>query len=102
MRTDDSSDPPREPAPASATDPDARTPRAAEPEPTPAEVRFRACRWSARAAGQEYCSNPEVLPYAGKGGFNAEAWCLDCTFYKLRRKAPKPRRPDDDYRYPPR
>jgi hypothetical protein len=37
-----------------------------------------------------------VLPIAGTS-FNPEAWCLDCTFYKLRR-TPKKRNPDE-YRY---
>ena len=59
------------------------------PEPTPAEARFQSCR----------CSNPEVLPYAGKGGFNADSWCPDCALYKVRRKAPKRRQLDDDYLY---
>jgi hypothetical protein len=34
---------------------------------------------------------------AGTVGFNPEAWCPDCTFYKLRR-TPKKRDPDE-YRY---
>ena len=72
---------------------------ATEPEPTPAEARFQCCRWSVSEGGPTYCSNPEVLPYAGKGGFSAESWCLDCTFSKVRRKAPKRRRVDDDYLY---
>ena len=92
MRTDDRR--PREPAP--AEQPGRARP---EPEPTPAVVRFRACRWSVQGDGPEYCSNPDVLPYAGKRGFNPEAWCLDCAFYKLRRKAPRRQRPEDDYPY---
>ena len=72
---------------------------ATEPEPTPAEARFRRCRWSVSEDVPAYCSNPEVLPYAGKGGFNAESWCPDCALYKVRRKAPKRRRLDDDYLY---
>ncbi len=71
---------------------------AAEDGPTPAEARFQSCRWSVGEDGPAYCSNPEVLPYAGKGGFNAESWCPDCTLYKVRRKATKRRR-DDDYLY---
>ena len=98
MSTDDPSRP-EECAPARIAEPPTRTPTAAEPEPTPAETRFRKCRWSVQEEDeQEYCSNPDVLPYAGKGGFTPEAWCLDCTLYKLRRKAPKRRR-DDDYLY---
>jgi hypothetical protein len=34
---------------------------------------------------------------AGTTGFDPEAWCPDCTFYKLRR-TPKKREPSD-YRY---
>jgi hypothetical protein len=34
---------------------------------------------------------------AGSTGFDPEAWCPDCTFYKLRR-TPKKRSPDD-YHY---
>jgi hypothetical protein len=98
MSTDDSSRP-REPAPARTAEPRTGTPTAAEPEPTPAETRFGKCRWSVQEDEQEYCSNPDVLPYAGKSGFNPEAWCLDCTLYKLRRKAQKRRPVDDDYPY---
>jgi len=48
----------------------------------------------------KYCSNRDVLPYAGKGGFDPEAWCPDCAFYKLRRTPKKrPRLEDDDYAY---
>ena len=101
MRIDDSSSRPIDPPPASTTvESPAPTPLTAEPEPTPAEARFGTCRWSVTEAEQEYCSNPDVLPYAGKGGFKAEAWCLDCALHKLRRKAPKRRRiEDDDYPY---
>jgi hypothetical protein len=34
---------------------------------------------------------------AGTTGFDPQAWCPDCQFYKLRRN-PKKRSPDD-YRY---
>ena len=95
MRIDDSSRRPEEPTPASTVE----SPAPAEPEPTPAEARFGKCRWSVRDDGPEYCSNPEVLPYAGKGGFSPGAWCLDCALFKPRRKAPKRRRVDDDYPY---
>lgn len=65
------------------------------PGPTSAAVtRFRSCRWHDQVEGAaEYCSHGEVLPYAGKNGFNAEAWCSDCAFFKVRRKV---RRRDDD------
>ena len=36
-----------------------------EPEASPAQARFRACRWHAEADDQQYCSNRDVLPYAG-------------------------------------
>ena len=71
-----------------------------EGEPSPAQARFRACRWHAEADDQKYCSNRDVLPYAGKGGFDPEAWCPDCTLYKLRRTPKKQPRPEeDDYPY---
>jgi hypothetical protein len=38
-----------------------------------------------------------VKPYAGTSGFDADAWCIECQYYKLRR-APKKRNPDE-YRY---
>ena len=58
------------------------------PAPEPAVTRFRACRWHDEGdGGTEYCRHGEVLPYAGRNGFNPQAWCLDCTFYKARRKA---------------
>jgi hypothetical protein len=38
-----------------------------------------------------------VLPIAGVSGFDPEAWCPDCTFYKVRRTPRK--RPVEDYRY---
>jgi hypothetical protein len=38
-----------------------------------------------------------VLPMAGTTGFDPEAWCPDCNFYKLRR-TPKKRDPQD-YHY---
>lgn len=71
-----------------------------EPEPSPAVTRFKACRWHAKDEELEYCSNRDVLPYAGKQGFTPEAWCPDCTLYKLRRTPKKRPRPEDvDYDY---
>jgi hypothetical protein len=35
-----------------------------------------------------------VKPYAGTTTFDAEAWCPDCTHYKVRR-TPKKREPGD-------
>jgi hypothetical protein len=70
-----------------------------EAQPSEAVVRFRACRWMqpAENGNPEFCTHREVKPYAGSSAFDADAWCLDCTFYKLRR-VPKKRSPDD-YRY---
>ena len=63
-------------------------------------VRFRSCRWMqpAENGNQEFCTHREVKPYAGTTGFDADAWCPDCQYYKLRR-APKKRQPSDDYNY---
>ena len=63
-------------------------------------VRFRSCRWMqpAENGNQEFCTHREVKPYAGTTGFDADAWCPECQYYKLRR-APKKRSPSDDYTY---
>jgi hypothetical protein len=62
-----------------------------------AVVKFKSCRWRRPPEdGPECCSHRDVLPIAGTS-FNPEAWCPDCTFFKLRR-TPKKRSPDD-YRY---
>jgi hypothetical protein len=42
----------------------------------------------------EFCTHREVKPYAGTAGFDAEAWCPECQYYKLRR-TPKKRQPED-------
>ena len=62
-------------------------------------VRFTSCRWQQPAEdGREaFCTHREVKPYAGTSGFDADAWCVECQYYKLRR-APK-KRSQDDYRY---
>ncbi len=99
MWIDDSDGRPGAPAPTGTVEESSTTPSATAPEPTPAEARFQSCRWSVDDGGPPYCSNPEVLPYAGKGGFSAESWCLDCALYKVRRKAQKRRLDDDDYLY---
>ena len=63
-------------------------------------VRFRSCRWMqpAENGNQEFCTHREVKPYAGTTGFDPDAWCPECQYYKLRR-APKKRNPEDDYTY---
>ena len=60
-------------------------------EENPTTARFTSCRWYAKQEndGAAYCSHPDVLPYAGMNGFKCEAWCSDCSFYKLRRKVKK-------------
>ena len=62
-------------------------------------VRFRSCRWQqpAENGNQEFCTHREVKPYAGTTGFDADAWCPDCQYYKLRR-APK-KRDREEYSY---
>jgi hypothetical protein len=67
---------------------------------TAAWVRFRSCRWMqpAENGSQEFCTHREVKPYAGTQGFDPDAWCPECQYYKLRR-APKKRNPADDYTY---
>ncbi len=62
-------------------------------------ARFRSCRWRKAAEGgtPECCGHRDVLPLTGTNGFDAEAWCPDCGFYKLRRTPKK--REDYDFRY---
>ena len=56
----------------------------------PVVTRFLSCRWHDKNdRGSEYCMHGDVLPYAGRNGFNPEAWCPDCKFYKLRRAVKK-------------
>ena len=51
-----------------------------------------------RGQPAEFCTHREVKPYAGTTGFDPDAWCPECQYYKLRR-APKKRSPSDDYSY---
>jgi hypothetical protein len=72
-----------------------------EPSPVPdtsaAVMKFKSCRWRRPPEdGPECCGHRDVLPIAGIN-FNPDAWCPDCTFFKLRR-TPKKRNPED-YRY---
>ena len=64
-----------------------------------AGVRFRSCRWMQKedSGNQAFCTHREVKPYAGMQGFDADAWCPECQYYKLRR-APR-KRSDDSYTY---
>jgi len=65
-------------------------------------VRFNSCRWQEPAdkdtGSVAFCTHREVKPYAGTAGFDANAWCSDCQYYKLRR-APKKRDRTDEYSY---
>ena len=95
--------------PALAHDAPAVSPTPAEPaRPAPATsdvpesaalVRFRSCRWMqpAENGNVAFCTHREVKPYAGTAGFDADAWCPECRYYKLRR-APR-KRNEDNYSY---
>ena len=60
----------------------------------PTTMKFKSCRWHATQddAGAAYCSHRDVLPYSGMNGFKPEAWCPECSFFKMRRSVKK--RPD--------
>jgi hypothetical protein len=65
---------------------------------SPAVAKFKSCRWRRPPEdGPECCGHRDVLPMAGATGFDPQAWCPDCSFFKLRR-TPKKRSPDE-YRY---
>ena len=67
------------------------------PAVSEAVIKFKSCRWRRPPEdGPECCGHRDVLPIAGTS-FNPDAWCPDCTFFKLRR-TPKKRNPDE-YRY---
>jgi hypothetical protein len=63
-------------------------------------ARFNSCRWQqpAENGNAAFCTHREVKPYAGTTGFDSDAWCPECQYYKLRR-APKKRSPSDEYSY---
>ena len=92
-----------EPAEPSAATDVARDPQPAAAAPATSDVpqsaslvRFRSCRWMqpAENGNSEFCTHREVKPYAGTTGFDPDAWCPECQYYKLRR-APKKRTPDE-------
>ena len=85
---------PESPAEAAAESP---APAADAPGVSAAVERFRSCRWRATPDAGEYCTHRDVLPFAGKEGFNAESWCPECGFYKLRRTPKKRERMDYTY-----
>lgn len=75
-------------------------PQGATPAPTPestAVLKFKSCRWRCDPEDGEFCTHRDVLPYAGKEGFNAESWCPECQYYKLRRTPKKRERVDYTY-----
>ena len=59
--------------------------------------RFQSCRWRRPPENgmPECCGHRDVLPLTGARGFDPDAWCADCRFYKLRR-APKKRTYTED------
>ena len=83
-------EPRTEAAPASNASPEA-------PAVSPAVERFKSCRWRATPDAGEFCTHRDVLPFAGKEGFNADSWCPECSFYKLRRTPKKRERTDYSY-----
>lgn len=85
-------------APPLPSNDDAPAPQAQESDATmEAVIKFKSCRWRRPPEdGPECCGHRDVLPIAGTS-FRPEAWCPDCSFYKLRR-TPKKRDPND-YRY---
>lgn len=91
-RKDEDSAPSTNGAPGSpATDSTPAADAAAPAEgPTPALARFHSCRWRAQPEDGVFCTHRDVLPMAGKSGFNAESWCPDCEYFKVRR-APRKR-----------
>jgi hypothetical protein len=65
-------------------------PKPAADGPTPALARFHSCRWRAQPDEGAFCTHRDVLPMAGKSGFNPESWCPECEYFKVRR-APRKR-----------
>lgn len=66
-----------------------------------AVVRFRSCRWRKppEDGEGEYCTHRDVLPLTGTHGFDPEAWCTDCAFFKLRRTPRKNGQSDQNGHY---
>jgi len=70
--------------------------------PSPAVQRFLSCRWRKAAEGgvPDHCTHRDVHPMAGTAGFAPDAWCEDCSFFKLRRTPRKrPMTPPEDRFY---
>ncbi len=71
----------------------------AEVTPQSAAVqRFKTCRWRkpAESGVVDHCSHRDVLPMTGTTGFEADSWCTECGFYKIKR-TPRKRLPEDRY-----
>lgn len=79
---------PMSPEPTEGSQREAVTPPVAV---SPAVERFQSCRWRRQAENgvPECCGHRDVLPITGANGFDAEAWCPECAFYKLRRTPKK-------------
>ena len=72
-------------------------PPPATPLVSEAVIKFRSCRWRRPPdEGVECCGHRDVLPLAGSNSFDAEAWCPDCAFFKLRRT---PKKREEFHRY---
>ena len=84
---------------AESTPEPASPPASEEPVESPAVIRFKSCRWhETPTGGAPYCNNRDVLPFAGKNGFEPDAWCPDCSMFKVKRVVRK-RPPTSDYDY---
>jgi hypothetical protein len=64
-----------------------------------AHQRFQSCRWRKPPENgtPDCCAHRDVLPLTGIKGFDPDAWCPDCRFYKVRRVPKKRTEPDDHY-----
>jgi hypothetical protein len=103
--SDDRFAPPRDDASRSAVPPvEAETPATpavtSDNPQSAAFARFASCRWQqpAEDGNAAFCTHREVKPYAGTQGFDANAWCAECQYYKVRR-TPKKRSPGEDFTY---
>lgn len=75
-------------------------PQAPPQVPVSAAVqRFQSCRWRRPAENgiPECCGHRDVLPITGTNGFDPDAWCTDCGYYKLRRTPKKREYYEDRY-----
>jgi hypothetical protein len=64
-----------------------------------AAQRFQTCRWrkGPEAGLVDHCTHRDVLPMTGTGGFEADSWCTECGFYKVKRTPRKRQAPEDRY-----